>query len=228
MPRRPGAPWTASTRKSGLPSESANRRAACASSSGAPSIRSASTPVSARLSRPSSISEKRSSACSPAASSPTGSPASSSSRRAVAATSSGAGGLRAQEVVQELERRDVEPLQVVGDEQQRRARRRAAPGRPPRTGAGAARARAAAPAAGGPGAPLELGEQARELGQMRALEPAQPRADGIGAQPGDDRPVGDRALGRVRARLGCRRARVGAPRPQLLDQPALPDPRLAA
>ena len=130
----------------------------------------------------------RSSAAGPASARPTGCCASISSRRAVAATSSGAAPCGAQQVVQELERRAVEPLQVVGDQQQRR------PGREDRLGERSnSRWRCSARAERLRGDRRARAAGARARSGVRAVEPAQARRRAARrAQPGDDRPVGER------------------------------------
>ena len=136
-------------------------------------------------------------------------------------------GLGAHEVVQELERLKVAPLHVVGDQQQRRGGGEERPG--DRVEEPLAVLALGQRLGGREVGPLgeQLGQQPRELGQVRAIEATEPRRDRLRAQPGDHGPVGDRALRRVRAGLCGERAAVGAPRAQLLDQAALADAGLA-
>ena len=153
---------TDSTRNSGLPSLSPYRRSASPGSSSRPASPSASTRVSSRPSRSSATSSQRPSACSAVTSSLTGPPASISSRRAVAATRSR--GRVPQQVVQEPQGLGVAPLQVVGDEQQRRgqgARDRVE--QPPPLLALGQRVRRRA----------QLGQQAGELAAVGGVEVAQ-------------------------------------------------------
>ena len=145
-----------------------------------------------------------------------------SSLRAVAATSNGAPARAAQQVVEELQGLPVGPVQVVGHQQQRRADARIAAvervEQPLALLALGQRLAGRAPSSGSTA-------RARPAARGRAARAA---ARGVRAQPRHDRPVGQLALGRVRARLRDGRAAMRAPRPQLLHQPGLPDPRLTA
>ena len=131
--------------------------------------------------------------------------------------------LRAQQVVQELERRRRRTSAGRRRPGAAAPREPAAPGRAPRRGAGAARPRAWVRAA----APSQLRQQPAQLGEVGRIEAVQPRRQWLRAQPGDDGPERDGAFRGIRARVGADRAGVLAPRPQLLDQPALADAGLA-
>jgi hypothetical protein len=133
--------------------------------------------------------------------------------------------LQPQEIVEELQRLAVAPLQVVGNQQQRPLRREDARGegieQPPARIA-VLRLQRVRPSLG-----PELEQQAC---QLRAIYPVDPRRGGpkrFRAQPCGHHPVGEAALGRICPRLGRRRPPVGAPQAELLDQAALANARFA-
>ena len=101
-------------------------------------------------------------------------------------------------------------------------RTRAARGRARRTGAGAARRRGS-----GGGVPGSSGRTRASSASAARVEADAPQRERLRPQPGDHGPERQRALRRVGARLGDNDAAVRAPCAQLLDQPALADPRLA-
>lgn len=133
----------------------------------------------------------------------------------------------AQEVVEELQGLPVEPLEVVGDEQER-----------PTRGADRPVQRIVEPL------PLlslrerlrvgkarhlrqEFREESRQFREARAIQLLGYPIQRVRAEPFHDRPVGERAFRRIRPCPGGRRAAMGAPRSKLLDESSLADPRLA-
>jgi hypothetical protein len=73
----------------------------------------------------------------------------------------------------------------------------------------------------------ELGKQAGKVALPGRVEPSWLPGQGVRAQPRHHRPVGERPLRRIRARLGGCRSALGAPGTELLHQPALAGTGLA-
>ena len=129
--------------------------------------------------------------------------------------------LAAQQVVEELERLLIGPMQIVGDEEDRRGggqeRPRDRVEQPLALLVGGQRLRHAG----------DLGQDAAELAQPSGVEPYSSRRQRIRAQPRGHGPIRQRALRLVAPRLRGRGAVMRAPRAQLLGEPALADARLA-